>query len=81
MNGPSEFHVMGVIKDWDRPARPGEIKLPTLLLSGRYDESTPAINELLHNGITGSEWHVLENSSYLAQVEEPEAYFAFVRPF
>ncbi len=81
MNGPSEFHVIGVIKDWNVTARLGEIKLPTLIISGRYDESTPAINELLLNGIEGSEWVVLENSSHMAHVEEPEAYFAIVRQF
>src|SRR4029078_9139905 len=34
MNGPSEFHVVGVIKDWDITARLGEIRVPTLLISG-----------------------------------------------
>jgi hypothetical protein len=33
---------------------PGWVKkLPTLILSGRYDESISAINELLKNGIAG----------------------------
>ncbi|MDB5080368.1 MAG: alpha/beta fold hydrolase [Chloroflexi bacterium] len=81
MNGPSEFHVIGVIKDWDRTDRLGEIKLPTLIVSGRYDESTPTINEIMQKGIEGSEWVVFENSSHLAHVEEPEEYFAVVRQF
>ena len=81
MNGPSEFHVIGVIKDWDRTADLPQIKLPTLIISGRYDESTPAINELLNKGIAGSEWHMLDNSSHLAHVEEPEVYFPLVRQF
>ena len=55
MNGPSEFHVTGVIKDWDRTDRLSEIHSPTLILSGRYDESTPAINEVLQRGIAASE--------------------------
>jgi len=81
MNGPSEFHVIGVIKDWDITSRLGEIKLPTLIISGLYDESTPAINKVLNEGIAGSEWLMLENSSHLAHVEEPEAYFAAVTKF
>ncbi len=81
MNGPSEFHVIGVIKDWDRTARLGEIKVPTLIISGRYDESTPMINEILHRGIAGSEWVLLENSSHLAHVEEPELYMQTVQKF
>ena len=81
MNGPSEFHVIGVIKDWDRTDRLSEIHIPTLILSGRYDESTPMINEVLHRGIAGSEWVIFENSSHLSHVEEPELYMQTVRAF
>lgn len=81
MNGPSEFHVIGVIKDWDRTDRLSEIHVPTLIISGRYDESTPLINEILHRGIVGSEWVLLENSSHLAHVEEPELYMQTVQVF
>lgn len=81
MNGPSEFYITGVIKDWDRTDRLGDIHAPTLILSGRYDESTPLLNEVLHKGIAGSEWVVLENSSHLAHVEEEELYMATVNAF
>jgi L-proline amide hydrolase len=81
MNGPSEFHVTGVIKDWDCTDRLAEIRVPTLILSGEYDESTPAINEVLHKGIVESEWILLENCSHLSHVEEPELYMETVRAF
>ena len=81
MNGPSEFHVIGNFKDWSISSRLGEINLPTLIISGKYDESTPAINEVLHQGIPNSKWVMLENSSHLAHVEEPELYFATVNKF
>jgi proline-specific peptidase len=74
MNGPSEFHVIGVIRDWDITARLGEIRVPTLITSGRYDEATPAIAETVHRGIRGSEWVVFEHSAHLAHAEEPERY-------
>ena len=41
MNGPSEFHVIGSIRDWQSKDRLGEIDVPTLLVSGRHDEATP----------------------------------------
>jgi proline-specific peptidase len=71
MNGPSEFHIIGVIKDWDITDRLGEIRVPTLITSGRYDEATPAIAETLHRGIADSEWVIFENSAHLAHAEEP----------
>ncbi len=81
MNGPSEFHVIGVIKDWDRTDRLSEIHVPTLITSGRFDESTPRINEVLHEGIAGSEWTLFENSSHLAHVEERALYIPTIRSF
>jgi proline-specific peptidase len=81
MNGPSEFHIIGVIKDWDRTGRLSEIHVPTLILSGRYDEATPLINEVLHRGITGSEWVLFENSSHMPHVEESELYMQTVKAF
>ncbi|GAC1404662.1 MAG: proline iminopeptidase-family hydrolase [Ktedonobacteraceae bacterium] len=81
MNGPSEFHVIGTIKNWDRTDRLSEIHVPTLILSGRYDESTPVINEILHKGIPGSEWVVFEHSAHIAHAEEPELYMQTVQAF
>jgi len=81
MNGPSEFHVIGTIKDWDRTDRLAEISVPTLIVSGRYDESTPVINEIMRKGIPGSEWVVFEQSSHLAHAEEPELYMQTVQAF
>ena len=81
MNGPSEFHVIGVIKDWDRTNRLSEIRVPTLITSGRFDESTPRINEVLHKGIAGSEWVLFEHSSHMAHVEERERYMQTIRSF
>lgn len=81
MNGPSEFYVIGNIKDWDRTDRLSEIRVPTLITSGRYDESTPLINEVLHKGIAGSEWVLFEHSSHMAHVEERELYMSTLRAF
>jgi L-proline amide hydrolase len=79
MNGPSEFTVIGTIRQWDITDRLGEIRVPTLLFSGRHDEVTPATMERVHRGIPGSEWVVLEESSHMAQAEEPEKTLALLR--
>jgi L-proline amide hydrolase len=44
MNGPSEFHVIGSIRDWQSKDRVEEMEVPTLLVSGRHDEATPALH-------------------------------------
>lgn len=81
MNGPSEFHVVGRLKDWDVRDRLGELHMPTLITSGRYDESTPLLNETMQRGIAGSEWVVFEHSAHLAHVEEPERYVQVLGAF
>jgi len=74
MNGPSEFHVIGSIKDWQSKDRLGEIDVPTLLTSGRYDEATPALQETLRDGIPNSEWVLFEESSHTPFIEERDRY-------
>jgi proline-specific peptidase len=81
MNGPSEFHVIGPLKDWDRTAWLGEIQVPTLIIAGEYDEATPLINDVLQRGIPGSERLELAGCSHLSHVEDPERYMQSVRAF
>lgn len=81
MNGPSEFHVIGTIKDWDITGRLPQIEVPTLVFCGRYDEVTPPVVEIAHRAIPGSEFVVLEESSHMAQAEEPEKTLDLVRGF
>ena len=70
MNGPSEFHVVGTLKEWNIVDRLGGIDVPTLVMSGRYDEATPAIMDVVQNGIAGSERVTFEESSHMCHVEE-----------
>ena len=81
MNGPSEFHVIGALKDWDITGRLGQIALPTLVMSGRHDEATPAIAETVHAGIEGSEWVLFEESSHMCHAEEREHCMEVVTDF
>jgi proline-specific peptidase len=81
MWGPNEFTVTGTLKDWDVTARLGEIEVPTLITSGRHDECTPALVEVLHRGIAGSEWVLFEKSAHMPHLEETERYLEVVGGF
>lgn len=81
MNGPSEFHVIGTLKDWDITDRLHEITAPTLLVSGRYDEATPLIVGQIHERIPGAQWTIFEESSHMPHVEEHEAFLERVDAF
>jgi L-proline amide hydrolase len=81
MNGPTEFHVLGTLKHWDIIHRLGEIRVPTLVTSGRQDEATPLIAKTVHDGILGSRWVIFEESSHMAHAEEPERYMQVLDDF
>lgn len=81
MWGPSEFHCTGVLKDWDVRPRLGGIRAPALVVGGRYDECTPAIQEDLHRRLPGSEWVVFEDSSHMPFLEETDRFLAVVEGF
>jgi pimeloyl-ACP methyl ester carboxylesterase len=81
MWGPSEHTVTGTLKDWDVIDRLGEIRVPTLITSGRHDECTPALVEPLHERISGSEWVMFEDSAHMPYLEEPARYLQVVGDF
>lgn len=74
MNGPSEFHVVGSIRDWQSKDRLDAIEVPTLLVSGRYDEATPALQGALQAGIPDCEAVLFEESSHTPHLEERERF-------
>jgi proline-specific peptidase len=81
MWGPNEFNATGTLRTWDVTARLGEIDAPTLVLCGRHDEATPALAELLREGIAGAQLHVFKQSSHFPHVEEQAAFLAAVDEF
>jgi len=70
--GVSEWNATGRLRDWDVRDRLGEIRVPTLVTSGKYDECTPKLAEDAQRGIPGAERVLFEESSHSAYVEEAE---------
>lgn len=72
MNGPNEFFVVGSLKNWDITPELHKIEVPTLLISGRHDEATPATVQPYKDLIKGASWMIFEDSSHMPHVEETE---------
>jgi L-proline amide hydrolase len=81
MNGPSEFHVVGTLKTWSIIDRLDRIQVPTLLISGRHDEATPATVQPYADRIPDVTWKIFEGSSHLPHLEESEACLGLVSEF
>lgn len=72
MNGPTEFHVIGTMKDWTIEDRLDTIEVPTLLISGRHDEATPEVVRPYVERVPDIKWVLFENSSHMPHVEEKQ---------
>ena len=64
----------GELSDWDLRTRIHEISIPTLVVAGRHDGATSGAEDVLHEGIPGSELAVFEDSSHYPFAEEPERF-------
>lgn len=80
-NGPSEFHVIGTMREWSIVGRLHDIVVPTLLISGRFDEATPATVQPFFDEIPDVSWTIFENSSHMPHVEEEEECMRVVGKF
>lgn len=81
MFGPSDFHIVGTIRDWDVFGRLGEITLPTMILAGRYDECVPEHAWEMHQRIPGSRFELFEASAHMPFIEEPDKFDSVMHDF
>jgi L-proline amide hydrolase len=81
MNGPTEFTVVGTLRDWDITPRLDEVEVPVLITSGRHDEATPSQMAIIAERIPQAEWVIFEQSGHMSHAEEPDRYMAVLADF
>ncbi|MDQ2653897.1 MAG: proline iminopeptidase-family hydrolase [Chloroflexota bacterium] len=81
MWGPNEFTCTGTLLSWDRTERLGEINVPALITVGEFDEIHPSCAETMQRGIGGSRMTIFPDATHCVHAEQPEAYWAVLRPF
>jgi proline iminopeptidase len=81
MWGPSEFTATGTLRSYDRTDRLGELALPVLFTTGRYDEAMPGTVAFYQMRVPGARLTVLDNSAHLTMHDEPGRYVQVVREF
>jgi pimeloyl-ACP methyl ester carboxylesterase len=81
MWGPNEWTMTGALAGWDVRPRLAELRMPTLILRGAHDLSTPAIAKTLKEGIPHAREVVFAASSHTPVLEETERYLRTVREF
>ncbi|MFK4543800.1 L-proline amide hydrolase [Streptomyces tendae] len=81
MNGPNEFHVIGTLRDWSVVEDCADVRVPTLILTGGHDEATPATVRPFLDLVPDVRWTVLEESSHMPHLEEPERFLEVLRDY
>ena len=60
----------------------GEITVPTVVIAGADDASTPpAVVEVLAQGIPNAQYHVVEGAGHLGNLEAPEEFGRIISSF
>lgn len=72
MWGKSELFGTGTLANWSVEDMLDRVDVPTLILSGQFDESSPKMNEMMNNKIPNSEWVLLKKSHHIGYVEETD---------
>jgi pimeloyl-ACP methyl ester carboxylesterase len=68
--------------NFDYRPKLNDVEKPTLLIVGEHDRTTtPRAARTLHEGIPGSELHVVPDSGHMSFVEQTDEYIAVVRDF
>jgi len=77
MQGYSEFGVTGnaSLKGWDVSNSLPEIKVPALMLGGKYDTMDPKYMEWMSTQVQKGR-SITTNGSHLSQYEDPDIYFS-----
>lgn len=81
MWGTNEFTLNGTLKALDLVPKLKEILFPTLLIAGKFDESTPESNKIFNRKIKNSELVVLEKSAHNSFWTERKKYMDTVNKF
>ena len=81
MWGPSELMCNGTLAGHVVTDRISAIIVPTLIMSGKYDECRASTAQAYHAGIKGSRWELFEESSHLSYVEEAAKYQRVMNDF
>jgi len=81
MCGPGEFTITGTIKNYDRTEALKQIKVPTLFISGEFDEARPATVEFYKSQIPGARHSLIQGAGHLTMQDAPAQELKAIRDF
>ncbi|MFK7828510.1 MAG: proline iminopeptidase-family hydrolase [Congregibacter sp.] len=81
MWGPTEFYATGSLGDFDLSGRLGDIDIPTLFITGEFDEARPNTVKAFADAVPGSRFVVIPGVGHSSLSREPVFYRDTLRQF
>ncbi|HVY85114.1 MAG TPA: proline iminopeptidase-family hydrolase [Caulobacterales bacterium] len=81
MDGPSEFSLVGNLKDYEREDDLHRLTMPVLYVSGEYDTCTIGASREYASKTPHGEAVMIPNSGHCVHIDNPEAANAAIRAF
>lgn len=81
MWGPTEFYATGSLRDFDLTPRLGEIKVPTLFVTGEFDEARPATVKAFAAAVPDARFVMIPGVGHASLSREPQRYRSILRAF
>lgn len=81
MWGPTEFYATGSLMDFDLTPRLGDIAMPTLFITGEYDEARPDTVRAFAEAVPNAQFVVIPGVGHASITREPVLYRKTLRRF
>jgi pimeloyl-ACP methyl ester carboxylesterase len=81
MNGPSEFSIIGNLRDFEREDALAQLTMPVLFMSGEYDTSTPEASRAYAAKTPRGEVAVVPDAGHCVHIDNPAAANVAIRAF
>ena len=81
MQGPSEFTIVGTLKDYDATPHFKSVTVPVLFTVGEFDEANPKLVRRQAALVPGAKLEVITGAAHVTPWDGPEQILAVVREF
>lgn len=81
LQGPTEFTITGSLKTWSIRDRLSNIKVPTLVLGGKYDSMNPDVIQTMADRFPNAKAHICPNGSHFSIWDDNKDYFKAIDKF
>lgn len=81
MWGPTEFYATGSLRDFDLTDRLGDIRVPTLFITGEFDEARPETVAEFAKAVPGARFEIIPGVGHASLTRAPDLYRGILREF